>query len=65
VAEQLTDRGFHWSRPRGEEAIDRLLVRLDVVITDLRLGGADGTPCSTRPVRLSRHHRHHRDRYAP
>ncbi len=45
IAEQLTDRGFIVEQvATGEEAVDRLAeFAFDVVLTDLRLPGIDGT----------------------
>jgi len=45
IAEQLTDRGFHVEQAdTGEAAIARLAdFAFDVIITDLRLPGADGS----------------------
>jgi len=45
VAEQLTDRGYHVEQAgSGETAIDRLAdFAFDIIITDLRLPGIDGS----------------------
>src|SRR5262245_35538488 len=45
IAEQLTDRGYHVAQAdSGETAIARLAeFAFDVIITDLRLPGMDGT----------------------
>ena len=45
IAEQLTDRGFIVEQvATGEEAVDRLAeFAFDIVLTDLRLPGIDGT----------------------
>src|SRR5882762_11439467 len=45
VAEQLTDRGYHVEQAdSGEAAIERLAdFAFDIIITDLRLPGIDGS----------------------
>src|ERR1700750_387201 len=45
VAEQLTDRGYHVEQAAsGEDAIERLAdFAFDIIITDLRLPGIDGS----------------------
>src|ERR1051326_1943104 len=45
IAEQLTDRGYHVAQAgSGEQAIERLAdFAFDVIVTDLRLPGVDGS----------------------
>ena len=45
IAEQLTDRGYHVEQAgSGEEAIERLAdFAFDIIVTDLRLPGVDGS----------------------
>jgi two-component system response regulator AtoC len=45
IAEQLTDRGYHVEQAgSGEEAIERLAdFAFDIIVTDLRLPGIDGS----------------------
>ena len=65
LAERLGEHGFQVEQAdTGEQAIDQLAeFAFDIVITDLRLPGLDGTRVlEAALVALSRHRRHHRDR---
>jgi DNA-binding response OmpR family regulator len=63
LAERLAEHGFEVAQTdTGEGAIEQLAeFAFDIVITDLRLPGLDGTYPRSRAAPLSGHRRHHRD----